>query len=175
MYAVGRRRVLAVSSDGMAPEYFDPSHSALAGPFVAVDLVSTVLDGGGNGGPQSSVLVEQLRNGRSHTTAAWHGAGDACKPHYSNDPCVEELLGIVLAPTGQAAWIVVDTSIETTLGGQPFLADPAATYAVYAASATGTVKLLESDRQIDPHSLRLSNRRVLSWVNGGARRSAPLP
>ena len=175
LYAFGRRRVLAVSSDGMAPDYFDPSHSALAGTYAATDLVSTVLNGNGDGGPQSSVLVEQLRTGRRHTIAAWHGARDACKPRYGNDPCVEELLALVLAPTGQAAWIVVDTTIDTTLSSQPFLSDPAATFAVYAMSASGVVNLLDSNRQIDPHSLRLSRGRPLSWVSGGTTHWAPLP
>jgi hypothetical protein len=175
LYAVGRRRVLAVSGGGMAPEYFEPNHSALAGEFAGVDLVSTVLNGGGDSGPQSTVLVEQLRTGRRHTTAAWHGASDACKPPYGDDPCVEELLALVLAPTGQAAWIVVDTTIETTLSSQPFLSDPAATFAVYAASAHGAVKLLESNRQIDRRSLRLSKRRTVSWVSRGTTHSAPLP
>ena len=175
LYAVGRRRVLAVSGGGMAPDYFEPSHSALAGAYAATDLVSTVLNGDGDGGPQSSVLVEQLRNGRHRTTAAWHGASDACKPRYGNDPCVEELLALVLAPTGQAAWIVVDTTIDITLSSQPFLSDPAATLAVYAMSGRGAVNLLDSNRQIDPHSLRLSRGRSLSWVSGGTTHSAPLP
>jgi len=175
LYAVGRRRVLAESSGGMAPEYFDPSHSALAGAFAGVDLLSTALNGGGDSGPQSSVLIEQLRSGRRRTTAAWHGASDACKPLYPYDPCVEELLALVLAPTGQAAWIVVDTSIESTFSTQPFLSDPAASFAVYAVSANGAVKLLEADRQINPRSLRLSKRRTISWVSGQTTHSAPLP
>jgi hypothetical protein len=131
--------------------------------------------GHGDGGPQSSVLIEQLRSGRRHTTAAWHGARDACKPRYGNDPCVEELLALVLAPTGQAAWIVVDTTIEVTLSSQPLLSDPAATFAVYAMGTAGAVNLLDSGRQIDPHSLRLSKGRSLSWLSGGTTHSAPLP
>jgi len=175
LYAVGRRRVLAVSSGGMAPEFFEAGHSTLAGAFAAVDLVSTVLDGGGNGGSQSSVLIEQLRSGRRHTTAAWHGSSDACKPLYGSDPCVEELLALVLEPTGQAAWVVLDTTIESALGSQPpFLSDPAATFAVYAASPSGAVRLLESSRGIVPRSLRLTGARTVSWLSGATRRSAAL-
>ena len=175
LYAVDRRRVVAVSHDGMSPEYFVPRHSALAGTFAAVDLVSTVLDGGGNAGPHSNVLVEQLRNGRRRTTSAWHGGSHACEPLPPSDPCAEEILGLVLAPTGQAAWSVVDTTIETTLRSEPPLSDPAATYAVYATSTTGAITLLESSRQIHPHSLRLSNRRMISWISGETTHSAALP
>jgi hypothetical protein len=163
LYSNGVPRL--VDFDGLDVESVEDTVSvvALAGHYVAVghDLQS---DGGLD---QSDVTVLDLRRGQRDNPFAtdapvrFHGQARVLRHRgaIAGNTQHNVVRALVLRANGAVAWIGEDLT--------------ATSYEVRAVEAGGADRLLDSGTAVDPTSLRLAGDR-LSWVSGGAARTATL-
>ncbi len=105
----------------------------------------------------STVSTLELATGHRSTFPSWTFAEPGLPESFYS------VTGLALDAAGSAAWITRRTGVSGPVG-----------YEVLGAPRKGHAVLMDHGAGIDPRSLALGGGR-LSWLDGGVRRSAPLP